>query len=97
MEKIKNDLYLCILNDYGSINNPLINKTFGNWEIGINGDIIHKQGKLTITKSRLSDRDWISHLLFKPYMIGEWNDFIQCYWIACHLAGINSIEMDIYI
>jgi len=60
---------------------------FGKWHVSNNGDMEYDNGRYFIEGTRLTETDWIYHLLTSKSWI-DWNEFIPAYFQA--LKNINK-------
>ena len=70
-------------------------KTFGKWDVSLEGDLIYDNGRYPIYSDQVaSENNWIAHLFEKGWI--DWNDFIPAYFQALKNLGIQKKEMLIY-
>lgn len=67
-----------------------------NWKINENGDLVRTtKFHYTITKDRLKEEDWLSHMAGKLNN-EEYGEFVRAYFKACEMAGIKELNVHIY-
>ena len=72
------------------------------WKVNKDGDLVRiktKEGKrkhYVIAKSRLTEPDWVSHMLSKFTDFDEYGEFVCAYLKACEMAGIKNIQIRLW-
>ena len=61
------------------------------WEISKQGDLTHIKRDYYISHDRLSEDDWLLHLITKGWF--DANTFLPAYFEACKRAGIKEVTI----
>jgi dipeptidyl aminopeptidase/acylaminoacyl peptidase len=72
---------------------------FGKWVVTKENDLIFTGedrggGTYIITRDRLTEKDWISHLRSKGWI--DFNEFIYAYWCVLARLGVRTITIEVY-
>ena len=74
---------------------PVVNQ-FGKWRINKDNSVEFLPNTYQIAANRLTEGDWISHLMEKNWMEGHLEDFMKAYWEAMRRQGIGQIIQRVY-
>lgn len=74
--------------------NPKIKeRTFGDWHVSEEGDMEFQDGRYFISSDRLTQDNWILHLMSKKWI--NFNEFIPAYFHALNITGNTTITLRI--
>lgn len=66
---------------------------FGDWVVDIEGNLDCPKACYFIEKDRLTEDDWISHLMGKVWL--DFNTFLPAYWEALMINKIKDLTINI--
>lgn len=61
------------------------------WEVTANGNMIHRDYAYLIEACRLTEKDWIKHMLTKGWI--DMNTFIPAYFYALRIIGVKEVTI----
>ena len=71
------------------------------WKVNKDGDLVwvknkygHNKSYYIITKERLNEEDWLSHMNEKMDA-AEFGQFVCAYFKACEMAGIKELKVEL--
>lgn len=70
----------------------IVIKSFGDWQVTDEGDLLNLKEKFHITFDRLTEENWFLYAIGLGW---DLNDFFPAYYLACETIGLESIQFQI--